>query len=293
MLAAMADVCAERAVPNVTVAHIVERSGVSRRTFYEVFEDRDDCFLAAFDDALARASDYVLPAYRTAGTWRERIRAGLKALLEFLDDEPNRGRLLIAEALAAGPAALQRRQQVLTKIVAAIDEGRAEARNGAEPSQLTAEGVVGAVLSVIHSRVLEGSGEALSPLAGELMAMIVLPYAGPAASRRELARRSPSRAIARSPGCYEPLADIGMRMTYRTVCVLTALGSNPGASNRQVADAAGISDPGQISKLLTRLNHLGLIAKTAGEHARGEPNAWRLTAKGEEIERAIASQPAA
>lgn len=289
----MADVCAERAVPNVTVAHIVERSGVSRRTFYEIFKDRDGCFLAAFDDALARASDYVLPAYRTVGTWRERIRAALEAALEFLDDEPHRGRLLIAEALAAGPTALQRRQQALTQIVAAIDEGRAEARKGAELSQLTAEGVVGAVLSVIHTRMLEGSHQALSPLAGELMAMIVLPYSGAAASRRELTRPAPSRGGAHSPGRYEPLADAGMRMTYRTVCVLTALGSHPGASNRQVADAAGISDAGQISKLLTRLHHLGLIAKTAGEHARGEPNAWRLTAKGEEIERAIASQPAA
>lgn len=293
MLAAMADVCAERAFANVTVAHIVKRSGVSRRTFYEIFEDRDDCFLAAFDDALARACGYVLPAYRTPGAWRERIRGALEALLEFLDHDPSRARVLIAEALTAGPAALQRRQQVLARIIAAVDEGRSEVRKAAGLSQLTAEGVVGAVLSVIHTRMLEGSDEALSPLAGELMAMIVLPYAGPAASRRELARAASVRSAARSPERYEPLAEVGMRMTYRTVRVLMALGSHPGASNRQVADAAGISDPGQVSKLLSRLHHLGLIAKTAVGPSRGEPNAWRLTAKGQEIERAIASQPAA
>ena len=79
---------------SVTVAHVVARSGVSRRTFYELFEDREDCFLAAFDHALGRASAVVVPAYEPQKAWRERIRAGLAALLGFLDDEPGLGALL-------------------------------------------------------------------------------------------------------------------------------------------------------------------------------------------------------
>ncbi len=51
---------AERGAANVSVAHVVERAGVSRRTFYELFADREECFLAAFDDAVSRASRYVL-----------------------------------------------------------------------------------------------------------------------------------------------------------------------------------------------------------------------------------------
>jgi AcrR family transcriptional regulator len=94
MLAAMVEVASERGAVNVTVAHVVARSGVSRRTFYEIFQDREDCFLAAFDDGIVRIANEVIPAYEAAGrtqrahSWREKIRAGLTALLQILDDEP-------------------------------------------------------------------------------------------------------------------------------------------------------------------------------------------------------------
>jgi DNA-binding MarR family transcriptional regulator len=81
-----------------------------------------------------------------------------------------------------------------------------------------------------------------------------------------------------------------MRLTYRTVRALMAIGSRSGSSNRQVGDDAGISDPGQISKLLGRLHHLGLIEKLPAGPARGEPNAWRLTARGEQVEEQIAAR---
>ncbi len=81
-----------------------------------------------------------------------------------------------------------------------------------------------------------------------------------------------------------------MRLTYRTVRVLLAISANPDASNRQVATAAGISDQGQISKLLTRLQSLGLIQNGGGDHAKGEPNAWTLTAKGQEVRMVIHTQ---
>ena len=81
-----------------------------------------------------------------------------------------------------------------------------------------------------------------------------------------------------------------MRLTYRTVRVLVAIAQRPGANNRQVADASGVSDQGQISKLLARLEHLGLIENVGAGPARGEPNVWRLTPKGEEIEQTIRRQ---
>lgn len=74
-----------------------------------------------------------------------------------------------------------------------------------------------------------------------------------------------------------------MRLTYRTVRVLTAIASGPGASNREVAAAAGISDQGQISKLLARLHGRGLIENRGGEHSKGEPNAWVLSPRGTEV----------
>jgi chromosome segregation and condensation protein ScpB len=81
-----------------------------------------------------------------------------------------------------------------------------------------------------------------------------------------------------------------MRLTYRTVRVLIAVAANPGASNRRIAEAAGVADQGQISKLLTRLEHLGLIENVGEGSARGEPNAWNLTAKGAEVEHAIGAE---
>ncbi len=80
---------------------------------------------------------------------------------------------------------------------------------------------------------------------------------------------------------------VGVRSTYRTARVLTAIAANPGASNRAVAAAAGIVDEGQTSRLLKRLAGLGLIENIANDREPGEANAWRLTARGVEAERAL------
>lgn len=290
MLVAMTEVAVDRGAANVTVSHVVGRSGVSRRTFYEMFKDREDCLLAAVEEALCVAAERVLDAYRVSGSWRDRAREALTALLELFDEEPVTGRLLVTEMLAAGPSALQRRQQVLDAVIAAVDEGRQEAKRDAELSRLTAEGVVGAVLSVVHARMLEADESELLSLRNDLMAIVVLPYLGPAAARRELARPVPSRPARRQPKRRDALSRLGTRLTYRTVRVLMAIAAHPGASNRRVADAAGISDPGQVSKLLARLLHLGLIEKDAPSRGRGEPNAWRLTDKGRDVQGTIAAQ---
>jgi hypothetical protein len=79
----------------------------------------------------------------------------------------------------------------------------------------------------------------------------------------------------------------GVRSTYRTACVLSAIAANPGASNRAVAVGAGIVDEGQASKLLRRLEGLGLIENMARDRGPGEANAWRLTARGVEVERTL------
>jgi AcrR family transcriptional regulator len=283
----MCVVVCERGAANATVARVVEHAGVSRRTFYELFADRDDCFLAAFDEAVDRVADSILPAYRRGETWRERIRAALTAFLEFLDDHPCVGELMIVQALGAGPEALERRQCVLARVVAAVDQGRAESKSGVEPSLLTAEGVVGAVLSVIHSRLLEEGHPPLVELRGALMSTIVLPYAGPAAARQELVVPVAKRHAKPRGMPLDPLRELDMRLTYRTARVLMAVAQTPGASNRKLANAAEVSDQGQISKLLARLTTLGLVENAGRGLVRGEPNAWRLTARGRKIERAI------
>jgi AcrR family transcriptional regulator len=307
ILAAMVEVVAERGAGNVTVAHVVERAGVSRRTFYELFSGSEECFLAAFEDGITRASRYVLAQYDPGARWVERVRTALIGLLCFLEAERGIGQLLIVGSLGAGHEALEQRRRGIAQITSLIDEGRDESKTGREPPLLTAEGIAGGVLSILHSRLLaspspttRGPGARNPPLpedgsllelTGPLMGMIVLPYLGPAAARKELAKPTPTpvRTCASNPA--DPLRDVGMRLTYRTVRVLTAVAALGGRgscpSNREIGLAADIHDQGQISKLLTRLNKLGLIENTGAGLARGAPNAWTLTEKGAAIETAI------
>jgi AcrR family transcriptional regulator len=293
MLSAMLEDVLERGAGNVTVADVVQRSGVSRRTFYENFSDREECFLAALDDALERIAAVLVPAYEGEGrtqrahSWRERIRAALTELLGFLDEDPGAGRLVIVESLAAGPRALERRNRVLERLIAAVDEGRLGA-GASEPPALTAEGLVGGVASILYARLLAEARQPLVGLTNPLTAMIVLPYLGKAAAARELQRPAPPpRTLTARNGSPYPFRDIGMRLTYRTLRVLDAIATNPDASNRLLGEAAGISDQGQISKLLRRLQRLRLIDNVIGAPGKGGPNAWRLTEKGRTVHRAI------
>ncbi len=291
IIAAMGELVRESGAGGVSVAHVVARSGVSRRTFYEQFDDREDCFLAAFDRAVLRAGGTAVPAYGAGGSWRARIAGGLEAVLGFLDSEPELGYLCVVGTLGAGPRALERRARVVQSLVGIVHEGRREATAATRPDRLVAEGVVGAVLAILHSRMQGQSPRPLLGLSSRLMAMIVLPYLGPAAAERELRRPAP-RVRRAAPPRADPLRKLDMRLTYRTVRVLLAIGSNSGASNRQVGSAAGVADPGQISKLLARLHALGLVANTGGDHTKGEPNAWSLTSRGREIARTFQTQAA-
>ena len=91
-----------------------------------------------------------------------------------------------------------------------------------------------------------------------------------------------------------PLGDLEIRVTYRTLCVLAAIAADPGASNRIVGKAAGVEDQGQISKLLARLERVGLV-HNGNSHApaRGLANAWKLTERGHLITRSLVVQPTA
>jgi AcrR family transcriptional regulator len=288
-------VVAEDGYRRMTARRVSGRAGVSNKTFYDLFTDREDCFLAAFDHAVVELAAVVLPAWEGEKEWAAGIRAGLGALLGFLDGEPALRRLVFVEALGAGPRVLERRVQVLEVLQGAVDQGRVGVKAGRELPVLTAEGVVGAAFGVVHTRLLSGRPEPLVGLLGELMATIVLPYRGHTAAVRELSRPAlePTAGLAArvrfgaslTPGGVGR-ARIPFRLTVRTQRVLAAVselsaqGSDP--NNREVSDAAGVSDQGQISKLLARLEGHGLLQNTGGS-TQGVPRAWRLTSRGEEV----------
>jgi AcrR family transcriptional regulator len=295
LLGAVVELACDRGAQTVSVAVVCARAGVSRRTFYDLFEDRDDCLQAAFEDAVSTAREIIVqavlrdrhdqakPGGRRASGWVHSVRAGLGALLSLLDQEPGLARLSIVDGPGFGPKALEVRARALAEAARSIDQGRAETRVGREPPPLTAEGTVGAVLSVIHTRLLQHDPHPLTQLTGPLMALIVHPYLGPAAARRELEQAtvlepSPMRRLP-----ADPFKDLPIRLTYRTALVLSSIAQSPGSSSRQVADAAGITDPGQISRLLNRLRTSGLIQDNGLGPTKGMARAWSLTERGEGV----------
>jgi AcrR family transcriptional regulator len=317
LLLAIAEVVGEDGLEFASVGRVCKRAGMSRRTFYELFDDREACFLAAFEGAVRGLMGSIVVACEREDRWQRRIRAALTALLECFDSDPALARLCLVETLKASPAVLEYRRGILEALSGAIDEGRREAKGAKAatgPVPLTAESTVGGVLSVLHARVLAR----LSPLTGgsvsvigdprqgvsdpgpliellnPLMSMIVHPYLGAGAAKREMDMPLPEHDMsgtagrpASNGGSVDPFKDLPLRFTYRTARVLDAIAAEPGINNRQVGDAAGVHDQGQMSKLLRRLQHNGLITNQGEQLARGEPNAWTLTQRGYAIHTTI------
>ena len=286
-LAAVEDVGYQR----MTVAQVIARARVSRKTFYDVFADREDCFLAALEQAVAQARRLVKHAYESEGAWRNGVRAGLAELLFFLDEQPGLARIVLVEALGAGPRVLERRASLLDEVAKVVDRGRLVTSAAREPPEVVAEGVVGAVFAVLHTRAFEENRhDRFASLLGSLMNIVVLPYLGSRAASRELTRPAPTPrrdfdadSLAHT---RDPMAGLNMRLTYRTVRVLVVIAEHPGASNREIAERSGVTDQGQISKLLARLARLELVENTGEGQEKGGSNAWRLTARGARVERA-------
>jgi hypothetical protein len=214
-------------------------------------------------------------------------------VLSFLDREPVLARVCVAQALQGGPRVLAWRGELLADLARILDQGRGESPRSRECTVLTSEGLVGAAFSIVYARLLSGEPrEPLRDLSGELMSLIVLPYLGPAEARHEQRRSLPplslaERGVPKSTHSavveHDPLREVPMRLTYRTARVLQAAAMHPGASNRHIGEQADLYDQGQISKLLARLERIGLLANTGVGHAKGEPNAWRLTPLGERV----------
>ncbi len=288
MLLAAGELLAQGGVEAATAGAVCRRAAVSRRTFYELFEDREACLLAAFDEAVERVAEWLTVACAPQTRWSARTYAGVAAFVQYLDAHPGDARLCVVESLRGGPLLLERRRRALTALAAQIDEGRRESRLASGPFPLAAEAALGGALAVIHARLVERDPRPLAELAGPLAAMILQAYLGPAAARRELERPAPRREEAPPSPRQDPFKGISIRFTYRTARVLATIGEHPGSSNRLIADSSGISDDGQISRLLRRLQGAGLVENRGIGHIRGEANAWRLTERGEAIHDALA-----
>src|SRR4051812_17831701 len=123
LLVAMADATASKGYANVAVADVIERAGVSRRSFYEHFTNKEECFLAAYDAGVTGLLDAIAEAEEAAGTdLLARARAGTETYLHLLADNPAFARTFLIEVLGAGPAALARRDAVHDRFAGRLAE---------------------------------------------------------------------------------------------------------------------------------------------------------------------------
>jgi AcrR family transcriptional regulator len=291
LLGAAVPVVDELGWSGATVADIASHARVSRRTFYDLFANREDCLLAMLEDTAGRVERELQAASTGEVPWLERVRTGLWRILCFLDEDPALARVCVVQSARGSRRVLEAREEILTRLARTIEDGCSRSGRAVQAPALRAEGLVGAALAIVYKRLLSGEGTPLTTLHPELMGMIVLPYLGAPAASRERKRSAPQplqcatrgRAPRASTDREDPLRKVPMRLTYRTARVLQTVAQHPGMSNRLIGEHAGISDQGQVSKLLARLQRLGLLANTGAGHACGESNAWRLTQLGGQV----------
>ena len=173
LLDATAEVIAEEGYPNTTVHKILKRAGISRRTFYEIFTDKEDCFLAAYQEATDHVFGLVQRACRPGGPPEARIENSLRALLEFVEREPKVARMSIVEVLAAGEKSRVRRAATMERLID-LAAGVLRERHGDE-ALLRARVLVGGVHEMVYDALSRGQSEGISDLAGEVMALHLAP----------------------------------------------------------------------------------------------------------------------
>ena len=260
---------------------MVASCGICEREFYGVFDSTHDCLLAALDQGLARVSRIIEEAASRAKGWHERVRTALSALLVFFDEEPGWARFLLGVSpLEDAEAEFERREQPLQALARVlVTETPAEENNSGwfvPWPEVTSQLVVGGITSMLRTRIREGAREPFVELAPPLTAFILAQYPGSSANVN--AERAEEASDAESE-----LQRLPVRVTYRTTRVLNAIGDAPGLSNRDIAEAAGLTDEGQTSRLLRRLEQRNLVQNVGVGHAYGGANAWLLTAYGQRV----------
>ncbi|MEX2105379.1 MAG: hypothetical protein WD810_00625 [Solirubrobacterales bacterium] len=169
-----------------SVRAVLDRTGLYRQAFYDNFVDKQECYLHAYDAGIERVEAQVREAMTDAMTWRDELRAGLAAMLDFLDAEPDVGRALIVEVHAAGPAALAKRDAAVRRVGAYLGRGQALGDGAATAPSIAPEAVAAGIHSVLHTRLAARDDGEFRRLLPEFMYIAVLPYFGAEAASAEL-----------------------------------------------------------------------------------------------------------
>jgi AcrR family transcriptional regulator len=169
LLHGMAQTVARRGYAATPVAEVLKAAGVSRRTFYEQFADKEDCFLAAYDAIVAVCTERLVAAYHAGETWEDGMTLAYDGLLSTLAAEPDFAHLAVVDVLAAGPHALARREATLRRFARFIDFTRERADEVATPPTLVGQAIVGGIHELVYSKLVRGHAARLPQLTDELL----------------------------------------------------------------------------------------------------------------------------
>jgi AcrR family transcriptional regulator len=174
----MIEVVSQRGYPETRVVDVIGVAGVSRKTFYELFDSKEDCFLAAYDVLLDNLLGEAGNAFesRAGAPWAERIAAALGTLLEHLSVHPDEARFAIVDVLAAGPKALARRDAALRQFAGFLESGRSETT--VELPGITSMALAGGINELLYSEILHGAVSRLPSRLPDLMFWVTLPFLG-------------------------------------------------------------------------------------------------------------------
>ena len=170
------------------ITEVVHRAGVSRRTFYEHFKGKEECFAAAYARSMEQLWQLTLREFEVADDWTDGLRAGLTEMLSALSRRPEVARVCFVEVLAAGPVAAEQRDEAMRKFLPLFESAPTELPSKLRIFEALGLGRVADLSAVLHREIAAGRVEQLPELLPELMYMMVLPFLGPEAAARELER---------------------------------------------------------------------------------------------------------
>jgi AcrR family transcriptional regulator len=267
LVEAMVQVVNERGVVATTISDLVARAGISRRTFYEHFENKEDCLLASYDAVVESEVQRLLGVYDSTDGWLEQLEAMIRALFESIARRPDAARLICVEMGASGAVGVQRWADGAARFERFISRGFEQAPGRGTIPDPVARAIVGALRKIIYSRVraerssksLEGE---LMRVVPELMTWISGYYPSPPGLPLRPPARKPRRIEGgRAPGSFYPPTPWGARglprgehnlprpfviynqreRIFDAIARLTASGGYQALSLEDIASAAAVS----------------------------------------------------
>jgi AcrR family transcriptional regulator len=178
VLDAMIATVSYRGYDRTTMERVLQTAAVAAAVFEEHFDDKQDCFLRALDELVARVEERVCERVERKEPWPERVRSGLEALLGALTEDPDGARVILVECLSVGRAAEERHRALVRIFPQLLEEGRFHSANPDHLPPGTSEALVGGIVAILHRRALEDRTGELPRLVGDLAYFALLPYLG-------------------------------------------------------------------------------------------------------------------